>query len=46
MLSLAIDRIVLKREGASLVAEFCGRLTGVLRLEPDLLGSIGAGRGI
>jgi hypothetical protein len=46
MLSLAIDRIVLKREGASLVAEFCGRLAGMLSLEPDLLGSIGAGRGI
>ncbi len=46
MLSLAIDRIVLKRGGAHLVAEFYGQLAGVLSLEPDLLGSIGAGRGI
>ena len=46
MLSLAIDKIVLKRSGAHLVAEFCGQLAGVLTLEPDLLGSIGAGRGI
>ena len=31
------------REATSLVAEFCGRLAGVLSLEPDLQGSIGAG---
>lgn len=46
MLALAIDKIVLKRDGTNLVAEFCGRLAGVLSLETDLLGSIGAGRGI
>ena len=45
MLALAIDKIVLKRDGTNLVAEFCGRLAGVLSLETDLLGSIGAGRG-
>lgn len=46
LLSLAVDKIVLRSEGNRLVAEFCGNLGGVLSLEPDLLGCIGAGRGI
>lgn len=46
LLSLAVNKVVLRSEGKRLVAEFCGNLGGVLNLEPDLLGSIGAGRGI
>ncbi len=46
MLSLALDRIVLKQDGRHLVAEFCGNVAGALRLEPEVLGCVGAGRGI
>lgn len=46
LLSLAVNKIVLRSEGKQLVAEFCGNLGGVLSLEPGLLGCIGAGRGI
>ena len=46
LLSLALDKIVLNSEGQRLVANFCGNLTGVLRLEPEVMGSVGAGRGI
>lgn len=46
MLSLALDRIVLNQDGRHLVAEFCGNVAGALRLEPKVLGCVGAGRGI
>lgn len=41
--ALALNKIVLRREGQLLVAEFFGNLAGVLCLEPTVLGSIGAG---
>ena len=41
-----IEKIVLSPYGQRLVANFCGNLTGVLRLEPEVMGGVGAGRGI
>ncbi len=46
MLSLAVDKIVLRREGKRLIARVTGNLAGMFALEPDLLASVGAGRGI
>ena len=43
MLSLALDRIVLKQDGRHFVAEFCGNVAGAPRLEPEVLGCVGAG---
>lgn len=46
LLSLALEKIVLHPDGQRLIAHFCGNLTAVLRLEPVVMGSVGAGRGI
>jgi hypothetical protein len=46
LLSLALEKIVLDPEGQHLVANSCGNLTGVITLEPEVMGSVGAGRGI
>jgi hypothetical protein len=43
LLTLALDKIVLRPESRGVVAEFCGNLAGVLSLEPNLLDGIGAG---
>jgi hypothetical protein len=45
LLSLALEKIVLHPEGQQLVANFCGNLTGVLKLklDPEVMGSVGAG---
>jgi hypothetical protein len=46
MLSLAVERIVLRCEGKRLVAQIMGNLAGMFALEPSLYDSGGAGRGI
>lgn len=46
LLAVAVDKIVLVREGRLLVAEITGNLAGVLTLEHSMFGSVGAGRGI
>ena len=46
LLALAVDKIVLVREGRLLVAEITGNLAGVLTLDHSMFGSVGAGRGI
>jgi len=43
LLALALDKIVLRAEGDCVVANFCGNLTAVLSLEPDVLDCVGAG---
>jgi len=43
LLALAVDRIVLRREGKRLVAQVTGNLTGMFALEPSLCASDGAG---
>jgi site-specific DNA recombinase len=43
LLSLAVDKIVLRREGKRLIARVTGSLVGMFALEPDLLASVGAG---
>ena len=45
MLGLAVDTIVLRREGLRLVAQIRGNLAGVLSLD-GCVNSVGAGRGI
>jgi hypothetical protein len=46
LLTLAVERIVLRREGSRLIARVTGNLAGMFALEPTLCGSVGAGRGI
>ena len=46
MLSLAVEKIVLRCEGKRLVAQITGNLAGMFVLEPNLCASGGAGRGI
>lgn len=46
MLSLAVERIVLRCEGRRVVARVTGNLAGMFALEPGLCASVGAGRGI
>ncbi len=46
LLALALDKVVLVREGRLLVAEITGNFAGVLTLEYSPFGSVGAGRGI
>jgi len=43
MLSLAIEKIVLRRDGPRLVAKLTGNLAGMFVLEPNLCASGGAG---
>ena len=46
MVSLAVEKIVLRCEGKRLVAQITGNLAGMFVLEPNLCASGGAGRGI
>jgi len=44
----AVDRWkeLSRSSGGHLVAEFCGNVAGALRLKPEVLDCVGAGRGI
>jgi hypothetical protein len=46
MLSIVLDRTVLRRDGIHLVAELTGNLAGLLSLEDGVVARVGAGRGI
>jgi len=46
LLSIAVDKIVLRREGRHVIAQVVGNLSGMFALEPGLCASDGAGRGI
>ena len=46
MLSMAVEKIVLRCEGKRLIAQITGNLAGMFVLEPGLCASGGAGRGI
>jgi hypothetical protein len=46
LISLALEKIVLLREGKRLVAQVIGNFAGMFGLEPELCASDGAGRGI
>jgi len=43
MLSMCLDKIVVRRDGERLIARVTGNLTGMFVLEPDLIASVGAG---
>ncbi|HKV45079.1 MAG TPA: recombinase family protein, partial [bacterium] len=46
LLSMAVDKIVIRREGKHLIAQVVRNFAGMFALEPDLCASVGAGRGI
>lgn len=43
LLSMAVDKIVIRREGKHLIAQVVGNFAGMFALEPDLCASVGAG---